>query len=154
MYEYKALTLITGLDLCHLRCMSDRFAVNVNPALEIPTEQLATFAESLRDLRPFWSRLGEHLSDETQSRWPLRRQSGQLRQSLTWTGQRLGRGGIYKATSDSLVVGSRIFYSGFSQYGTRHQPARKLIHVDPSDVTARLETWARERAIESGLTVL
>ena len=131
--------------------MSDRFAVNVNPALEIPTEQLATFAESLRDLRPFWSRLGEHLSDETQSRWPLRRQSGQLRQSLTWTGQRLGRSGIFRSQRDRLIFGSRLFYGAFSQSGTRHQPKRELIHVDENDIGERLSAWAVERARRSGL---
>ena len=130
--------------------MSDRFVVNVNPALEIPTEQLATFAESLRDLRPFWSRLGEHLSDETQSRWPLRRQSGQLRQSLTWTGQRLGRGGIFKSTPDRLVFGTRVFYAAFHQRGAKHLPVRQLVHVDPDDIGARLNDWAVARARVAG----
>ena len=133
--------------------MSDRLTVHADPALDIVTEQLATLAESLTDLRPAWAQLGKYLADTAQARWPLRRRSGRLRRSLTWTGQRLGRGGIFRSRPDRLTFGSRLFYSGFHQTGTRQQPARVLLHVDPADIAARLDAWAVERAKAAGLEV-
>ena len=47
-------------------------------------KRLRTFAKNLETLVPFWRELAEHLADEAQSRWPLRRRSGQLRTSLVW----------------------------------------------------------------------
>lgn len=128
--------------------------IQVNPALDESRARLEQFARELDDLRPFWRQLGEHLAAKAQARWPLRRRSGRLRRSLTWAGSRLGRGGIYKATSNALTIGSRIFYSGFHQYGAKNLPARTLVHVDEQDTAERLATWARERATASGLEVL
>ena len=51
---------------------------------------LRQFAAQLSDLRPFWRALGETLADDAQARWPLRRRSGRLRESLVWRGDKLG----------------------------------------------------------------
>ena len=130
--------------------MSDRLTIHVDPPLDTVASRLATLAESLTNLRPFWARLGEHLADTAQSRWPLKRRSGRLRRSLTWRGDRLGRGGIFRSRPDRLTFGSRLFYSGFHQTGTRQQPARELLHVDPDDIGARLNDWAVARARVAG----
>ena len=131
--------------------MSDRLTVHADPPLESVDKNLATFAALSSDLRPFWQELGERLAADTQSRWPLKRKSGRLRRSLTWSGNRLGRFGIFQNKRDRLVYGSRLFYGAFSQKGTRHQPARKLIHVDQDAIAARLDSWMTERAQAAGL---
>ena len=114
---------------------------------------LGTFAAAVGDLRPFWSELGEHLADEAQRRWPLRRRTGTLRRSLTWAGTRLKEGGIYEATQSRLTFGTSLFYSRFAQYGTRKQQATPLIHVDETAIGQRLTEWARGRAEAAGLEV-
>ena len=93
--------------------------IQVNPALDESRARLEQFARELDDLRPFWRQLGEHLAAKAQQRWPLRRRSGKLRRSLTWAGSRLGKGGIYWPTPDSLTIGSAVFYGAFAHYGTR-----------------------------------
>ena len=125
--------------------------IHVAPSLEEVDRTLATYGRVLADLRPYWELLGRDLADDTQRRWPLRRRSGRLRRSLTFAGSRLGRSGIYRSRPDRLVFGTRIFYGAFSQKGTKHQPARKLIHVDPDAIGARLGAWATERAERAGL---
>ena len=129
------------------------FRVDVDPTLERTTKALATYSSLVSDLRPYWRELAERLSDDTQSRWPLRRRSGKLRRSLTWAGSRLGRGGVYKARPDRLVYGSRVFYASWAQRGTRHQSATPLIHVDEADIGKRLDAWTTERARVAGLEV-
>ena len=114
--------------------------------------RLRRFSDGL-DLRPFWSELGERLAAESQARWPLRRRSGRLRESLRWAGKKLGRGGVFEASPDRLAFGSEIFYARFAQFGTRKQRATPLIHVNEDDVGTRLTAWARERATASGLEV-
>ena len=86
---------------------------------------------AVSDLRPFWSELGEHLADEAQRRWPLRRWSGKLRESLTWHGDRLGKHGVFESSPDRLTFGSeRCFYSRFAS--TRRAPQRHADNtVDP-----------------------
>ena len=133
--------------------MGDTFSIHTIPSLDEPIGRLDRAVQSLRDLSTFWPQLGESIADRAQRAWPLRRRSGRLRRSLTWTGQRLGRGGRYEASSDSLIVGSRIFYSGFHHRGTKHLPARPLLAVDPGDTTKRLEKWARDRVTAAGLEV-
>ena len=127
--------------------------IQVNPALDESRARLEQFARELDDLRPVWRQLGEHLAAKAQARWPLRRRSGRLRRSLTWSGQRLGRGGIFRSRPDRLTFGTRLFYGSFAQQGTRHQTATPLITVDPPDVAARLDAWAQARAIAAGLEV-
>ena len=114
---------------------------------------LRTFARQIEDLRPAWRQLGEHLADEAQRRWPLRRRTGRLRRSLTWAGDRLGRGGVYEPTPDRLQFGTAVFYSRFFQHGTKQRAATPLIHVDESEHTTQLSTWLRSRAAASGLEV-
>ena len=114
---------------------------------------LRRFAASVSDLRPFWRELGERLADEAQARWPLRRRTGRLRESLTWAGGRLGRGGVYLPTPDSLQFGSAVFYSRFWQFGTKRQRARPLIHVDEAQHSRQLSSWLQARAEDSGLEV-
>ena len=126
--------------------MADRFSVSVDPSLKDPHARLDTFARALSDLLPFWPVLGEHLADEAQARWPLRRKSGRLRKSLQWTGQRLGKGGIYRARPDRLAFGTRIFYGSFHQLGSKNLPARVLLHVDEDAIGKRLGAWAVDRA--------
>ena len=70
---------------------------------------LRRFASGVDDLRPYWRLLGETLADEGQRRWPLRRRSGRLRESLVWAGGRLGKGGVFEASPDRLTFGSSIF---------------------------------------------
>ena len=125
--------------------------ITADPPLEAVDKTLATYARVLQDLRPYWELLGRDLADDTQRRWPLRRRSGRLRRSLTFAGSRLGRSGIYRSRPDRLVFGTRIFYGAFSQKGTKHQPKRELIHVDPGDIAQRLGAWATERAVRAGL---
>ena len=114
---------------------------------------LRRFAAQLSDWRPFWLRLGEHLADEAQRRWPLKRQSGWLRESLTWHGKGLGRRGVFEASPDRLTFGSILFYGRFSQSGTVRQRQRTLIHVADADSTRLLEEWAADRARAAGLEV-
>ena len=61
----------------------------------MPTGVCVRFAKHLDDstCRSGVS-LSEHLADEAQRRWPLRRRTGKLRKSLTWRGNGLGRGGV------------------------------------------------------------
>ena len=128
------------------------------PQVHIKVEGLAegdralrTFAAGVQDWRPFWLELGEHLADTAQSRWPLRRRSGKLRKSLVWSGQRLGRGGIFESSPNRLEFGTEIFYGRFAQYGTKRQRQRTLLHVDETAIGQRLTEWARGRAAAAGL---
>ena len=114
---------------------------------------LGTFAAEVDDLRPFWRELGKDLADESQRRWPLRRRTGRLRRSLTWAGSRLGRGGVFESDPDRLRFGSAVFYGRFSQFGTKTQRARPLIHVNEPQHTAQLDGWLRQRAEAAGLEV-
>ena len=114
---------------------------------------LRKFGATVENWRPFWSQLGESLATETQRRWPLRRRSGRLRESLHWTGSRLGRGGVFESSPDRLTFGSSIFYSRFSQYGTKQQRARPLIHVNEKQHTELLRAWLVARAQPAGVEV-
>ena len=114
--------------------------------------RLRRFSDGL-DLRPFWRELGETLADEAQARWPLRRRTGTLRRSLVWSGNRLGRGGVFESSPDRLAIGTSIFYARFAQFGTKRQKATPLIHVDEADASTRLTAWARGRAVAAGLEV-
>ena len=127
--------------------------VDIDPTLEKVDKNIATYSALTSDLRPFWAELGRSLADDAQRRWPLRRRSGKLRRSLKWSGDGLGRGGIYEARPDRLLFGTRIFYASFSQSGTRNQPARALVRVDENAIAARMSAWASERARRSGLEV-
>ena len=113
---------------------------------------LRRFEATVDDLRPFWRELGETLAVDAQARWPLRRQSGRLRQSLTWAGGRLGRFGVFESSPAQLTFGTAIFYGRFAQTGTKKQRATPLIHVDPKQHSEQLTTWLRDRAA-SGLEV-
>ena len=119
----------------------------------LPDRGLKRLADGVSDLRPFWAELGERLADEAQARWPLRRRSGKLRESLRWAGNRLGPGGVFDASPDRLTFGSSVFYSRFAQFGTRKQRATPLIHVDADDASTRLGAWAKARAEASGLEI-
>ena len=114
---------------------------------------LRRFGAGLLDWRPYWRLLGETLADEAQRRWPLKRRSGRLRKSLTWAGSRLGRFGVFETAPDRLRFGSSIFYSRFSQIGTKRQKARALIYIDEAQHTELLRTWLQARATAAGLEV-
>ena len=114
---------------------------------------LRTFSQKLIDFTPFWRELGEHLADEAQRRWPLRRRTGKLRQSLVWHGDRLGPHGVFEADPDRLTFGSAVFYGRFAQHGTKRQRTTPLIHVDVDDARTRLAAWMTARAEASGLEV-
>ena len=128
-------------------------SVKVNNGIAQSDSGLRKFAASVEDLRPFWRLLGRDLADDAQQRWPLHRRTGRLRESLTWAGDRLGRGGVYLPTPDSLQFGSAVFYSRFWQFGTKRQRARPLIHIDEADHADQLSSWLRARAAASGLEV-
>ena len=119
----------------------------------LPGRGLTRLADGVSDLRPFWAELGRSLADESQRRWPLKRRSGRLRRSLTWAGDRLGRGGVFETSPDALRFGSAVFYSRFFQHATKRRPARPLIHVNEQDHAEQLSTWLRERAAAAGLEV-
>ena len=128
--------------------------LRVNVAgLEKADTGLRQFVATVTDLTPFWSELGETLATEAQARWPLKRRSGKLRRSLTWAGDRLGRGGIFQSDPDRLKFGSAVFYGRFAQLGTLQQRATPLIHIDPEQHTEQLSAWLRSRAVASGLEV-
>ena len=114
---------------------------------------LRRFSSQVDDLRPFWRELGRDLADDAQRRWPLRRRTGRLRESLMWAGDRLGRGGIFESDPDRLRFGTAIFHSRFAQHGTKRQRARPLIHVDEAQHGEQLDSWLRARAAASGLEV-
>lgn len=133
--------------------MADAFSIRATPSLDEPIGQLDRAGRSLGDLSTFWPTLGEAIVDKSQSAWPLKRRSGTLRRSLTWTGKGLGRGGVYEPMRDSLTIGTAVFYSGFHHRGTQHLRKRELLAVDPGDATKRLETWARSRVTAAGLEV-
>ena len=115
--------------------------------------RLRKFAKHVENLTPFWRELSEHLADESQRRWPLRRRTGALRTSLTWRGSGLGRGGVYEPAATRLTFGTDLFYGRFGQYGTKRQRATPLILVDEDDARTRLSDWMRARAEASGLEV-
>ena len=115
--------------------------------------RLRKFAKHVENLTPFWATLAEHLADDAQARWPLRRHSGRLRASLTWARGRLGRGGVYSPTANRLAFGTSLFYGRFAQSGTTRQRTTPLIHVDADDARKRLSDWMRARAEASGLEV-
>ena len=129
------------------------FSVSSIPPIGIPIGALDRAATALTNLSDFWPGLAESITDKAQRSWPLKRRSGRLRRSLTWSGRGLGKGGRYEPSSDSLIVGTRIFYGAFSHFGTKNQPTRVLLGVDPLDTTKRLEKWARDRVIGAGLEV-
>ena len=114
---------------------------------------LRLFGLTVKDLTPFWRQLGERLADEAQARWPLKRRSGRLRESLEWAGNKLARGGIFQSSPDRLTFGTSLFYSRFAQSGTKLQRATPLIHVTPEQHTEQLSVWLRERAGRAGLEV-
>ena len=114
---------------------------------------LRLFGLSTKNLTPFWLQLGERLADEALARWPLKRRSGRLRESLSWAGDRLGGGGIFRSSPDRLTFGTSIFYGRFAQTGTKRQRATPLIHIDPEQHTEQLSVWFRERARRSDLEV-
>lgn len=114
---------------------------------------LAALAAGVSDLRPFWRHLGSALGTTIQARWPLRRRTGRLRKSLTWSGDRLGKGGIYEPTPDRLTFGSAVFYGRFFQHGTKRQAAQPLIHIDEAEHAEQLGVWLRARASAAGLEV-
>ena len=130
--------------------------VNVSGLAEADTA-LRKFAAQLSDFRPFWRILGEHLATEAQRRWPLRRQSGWLRESLVWQGGKqggkIGRRGVFEASPDRLAFGTSLFYGRFSQSGTKRQRKRALIHIDRGAQHELLEEWAADRARAAGLEV-
>ena len=108
--------------------------ITADPPLEAVDARLATYAAVLTDLRPVWPIIGKSLADESQRRWPLRRRSGRLRKSLTWSGARLGRSGIFQSKREKLVYGSRLFYAAFrskrneASAQTRVDPRRRIRH--------------------------
>ena len=116
-------------------------------------QRLRTFSQKLTDLTPFWRELSEHLADEAQRRWPLKRRTGTLRKSLVWHGDRLGRGGVFETSPDRLTFGSAVFYGRFHQHGAKYTLRRPLIHIDEADASSRFSAWARDRASAAGLEV-
>ena len=128
------------------------FRIDIDPSLEKVDKNLATYAALTADLRPYWLELGRALAAESAARWPLKRRSGRLRRSLTWAGSRLGRGGIFQATRDRLLYGSRLFYADFAQRGTKRQPATPLVHVDEDAIARRLNAWSVDRARRAGFS--
>ena len=132
--------------------MAPVFKISVDGLSESDTA-LRRFAATVLDWRPFWRQLAESLADEAQRRWPLKRRSGKLRRSLVWSGKRLGPRGIYESSPDALTFGSSIFYGRFSQFGTKRQKARELIHVDEAQHAEQLRAWLRARAVAAGLEV-
>ena len=115
--------------------------------------RLRKFAKHVENLTPFWRELSEHLANDVQQGWPLRRHSGRLRKSLTWARGRLGRGGVYEPTATRLTFGTDLFYGRFAQYGTKRQRTTPLIVVDEDDARTRLVEWLRARAADAGLEV-
>ena len=124
-------------------------------ATGIPDKGLDALAAAVLDLRPFWAELGADLARVSQERWPLRRQTGRLRKALTWAGNRLGWGGVFEPTAESLRFGinASVFYGRFSQAGTKRQPRRELIHIEPDRHRAALSAWLVARAERAGLEV-
>ena len=114
---------------------------------------LRRFSATVADWTPFWRILGQSLSDEAQARWPLRRRSGRLRESLVWQGGKIGRRGVFEAAPDRLAFGTSLFYGRFSQSGTKRQRQRTLIHIDEPAHAELLRTWLQARAAASGLEV-
>ena len=126
--------------------------VNVDSLARVETG-LRKFAAQVAIWRPFWARLARDLSEDTQSRWPLRRRSGRLRKSLVWHGDRLGPRGVFQASPDRLTFGSSVFYSRFHQHGTKQRAAHPLIHIDDQAHAEQLAAWLRARAAASGVEV-
>ena len=114
---------------------------------------LRRFGSTVEDWRGFWAQLGKALADESQRRWPLRKRSGKLRESLRWSGVRLGEAGIYESSPDALRFGTAVFYGRFHQFGARNVPRRPLIHVDEAQHAAQLTTWLVARAQRAGIEV-
>ena len=119
--------------------------VNVD-GLERAETGLRRWAAQVGDLRPFWRELGRGLAETIDASWPLRRRTGRLRESLTWAGNRLGRGGVFESSPDKLTFGTALFYGRFAQFWTRKQRATPLIHVNPDQHADQLSSWLQARA--------
>ena len=132
--------------------MADTFTVRTTPNLDAPIDALDRAARSLRDLSLILA--DARRSDRRRKRnaaWPLRRRSGRLRASLTWSGQGAGpRRNLQGREATRSPSDRNIFYARFSHFGTKHQRKRELLAVDESDTTARLQKWARSRVQSSG----
>ena len=128
------------------------FEIDVGGVSESDTA-LRKFGAGISSWAPFWRLLGKSLADEAQARWPLRRRSGRLRESLAWSGNKLGRGGIFETSPDRLQFGTQIFYSRFAQFGAKRQRKTPLIHVNPDEHTEQLRIWLKARAVASGLEI-
>ena len=67
---------------------------------------------------------------------------GDLRESMRWSGNAPGPGGIFRAMKDAAIVGTAVPYAKFHHFGTKKMPARQfLIPADPSVFAPLLQQW-------------
>lgn len=73
---------------------------------------------------------------------PILERTGALRDSVRWTGRRLGPGGIFDAQPAFAVIGTRVPYGAAHQTGTARLPARPFLPTpDPAVFGPLLKAW-------------
>jgi hypothetical protein len=73
---------------------------------------------------------------------PILVRDGTLRDSLRWTGNGLGPGGIFQATPSYVVTGTAVPHARFHKDGTTNMPARDFLPPpDPEVFAPLLQAW-------------
>jgi len=77
--------------------------------------------------------------------YPLLRASGTLERSITRQGD---TNAILEINKTTMVVGTRLEYAGFHQYGTKHIPMRQFLFLDatttaPNEISRRNDAWMK-----------
>jgi phage gpG-like protein len=73
---------------------------------------------------------------------PILVRDGDLRDSVRWTGNGPGPGGIFEATPNRVIAGTSIPYGKFHQDGTSTMPARPFLPPpDPQVFAPLLQQW-------------
>jgi len=73
---------------------------------------------------------------------PILVRTGALKDSVTWSGNGLGPGGVFQPEPQFVIVGSAIPYAPAHQKGTKHMPARTFMPTpDPAVFGPLLKAW-------------
>jgi phage gpG-like protein len=73
---------------------------------------------------------------------PILTRTGDLRESMRWSGSSVGAGGIFEATPSYAIAGTSIPYGRFHQSGTSKMPARSFMpQPDPAVFAPLMLKW-------------
>lgn len=75
---------------------------------------------------------------------------GTLRESLRWTGQGVGPGGVFEALQREVRFGTTVPYAVYHQRGTRSMPARPFLDPpDPAVFGPLLKQWVQAGTVST-----